>query len=112
MAIIQTWVPEHTIKLKAIRGADGVTVVKALIRHPMDSGFVLTRFYVPIPAHFIETLTFVHNDKMVFRCNWSRAVSKDPFLSFKFRGAEVGDSLDAKWVDNKGLSDSGHFTVE
>ncbi|MDN5873919.1 MAG: thiosulfate oxidation carrier complex protein SoxZ [Sinobacteraceae bacterium] len=105
------WQPKHTIKVKAVRGADGVTTVKALISHPMDSGFEFTYDFVPIPAHFIETLTFVHNDKTVFRCNWGPAVAKDPFLSFKFGGAKAGDSLDAKWVDNEGMRDSGHFTI-
>ncbi|MGD8853473.1 MAG: thiosulfate oxidation carrier complex protein SoxZ, partial [Gammaproteobacteria bacterium] len=34
------------------------------------------------------------------------AVSKNPYLSFKFTGAKAGDSLTLSWVDNKGESDS------
>jgi sulfur-oxidizing protein SoxZ len=37
---------------------------------------------------------------------WSGAVSKTPYLSFKFKGASVGDTLKISWVDNKGESDS------
>lgn len=112
MAAEDAWVPRGTIKVHARRGADGVTEVKALIRHPMDSGFEFTKDFVPIPEHYIETLTFLHQGRLVFRCNWGPAVSKDPFLSFKFRGAKVGDALEARWVDDKGMSDSGQFAVE
>jgi sulfur-oxidizing protein SoxZ len=37
---------------------------------------------------------------------WGAAVSKNPYLSFKFSGAKAGDTLKISWVDNKGESDS------
>ena len=33
-------------------------------------------------------------------------MSKNPYMSFKFKGAAKGDSLNLSWVDNKGESDS------
>ncbi|TAM12843.1 MAG: thiosulfate oxidation carrier complex protein SoxZ [Nevskiaceae bacterium] len=108
----EIWKPVGTIKARARVEADGSTLVKVLIRHPMDSGFEFTRDFVPIPPHYIETLTFWHRGRMVFHCNWGPAVSKDPFLSFKFDGAKAGDTLEARWHDNEKLSDSLKFTVE
>ena len=38
--------------------------------------------------------------------HWGTAVSKNPYLSFKFKGAKAGDTLKISWVDNLGKSDS------
>lgn len=97
---------DKTIKVLARVGEDGVVDVKSLIRHPMDSGFMFTAEFVPIPPHYIEVLTFRHRDRVVMRTDWGPAVSKDPFLGFRFRGARKGDPLEVHWVDNKGMSDS------
>jgi len=43
---------------------------------------------------------------------WGVAVSKNPYLSFKFKGAAAGDTVKVSWVDNKGDSDSAETTVK
>jgi sulfur-oxidizing protein SoxZ len=94
-----------TIRVRAISNGD-TTEVQALIQHPMDSGFVKDPQGQIIAAHFIQQLTFEHNDKNVFVADWGPAVSKDPYIKFAFKGANKGDELKISWVDNKGLSDS------
>jgi sulfur-oxidizing protein SoxZ len=42
----------------------------------------------------------------VFKALWGTGISANPYLSFKFRGAAVGDSIKPSWVDNKGGTDS------
>jgi sulfur-oxidizing protein SoxZ len=42
---------------------------------------------------------------------WGAAVSKNPYLSFKFVGAKAGDTIKLSWVDNKGESDSAETQV-
>jgi sulfur-oxidizing protein SoxZ len=37
---------------------------------------------------------------------WGASVSKNPYLSFRFKGGKAGDTLKLHWVDNKGESDS------
>jgi len=93
-----------TIRIRAIATGD-TTEVQALIRHPMDSGFVKDANGVLIPAHHIQTVTFTHNDKTVFTALWGPAVSKDPYIKFSFKGAAKGDMLKAVWVDNFGQTD-------
>lgn len=95
-----------TIKVLARVDKDGVVDVKSLIRHPMDSGFLFTAEFLPIPPHYIEVLTFKHKGKVVLRTDWGPAVSKDPYLEFRFRGGKKGDPIEVHWVDNKGMSDS------
>ncbi len=39
------------------------------------------------------------------------AVSQNPFLSFKFKGAAKGDKVVVKWTDNKGESRTDEATI-
>ncbi len=59
-----------------------------------------------IPAEFIQEVTCEHGGATVLNAEWGSAISKNPFLSFKFSGAKSGDSIKISWVDNKGASDS------
>jgi len=64
-----------------------------------------------IPAHFIQTVTAQLNGKTVLEAQWSQAVSKNPFLGFKVKGAKAGDKVNVSWVDNKGDKNSADATV-
>jgi sulfur-oxidizing protein SoxZ len=59
-----------------------------------------------VPAHFIQTVTGKHNGKEVIVAEWSGAISKNPYLSFQFKGANKGDAVELSWSDNMGKSDS------
>jgi len=85
----------------------GVTTLKALITHPMETGLRKNKKTgKKIPAHFIQNLTVAHNDKNVLDAIWGPAVSANPYLSIKFKGAAKGDSVKISWQDNTGASDS------
>ncbi|MCW9013226.1 MAG: thiosulfate oxidation carrier complex protein SoxZ [Gammaproteobacteria bacterium] len=95
-----------SIKVRAkVKG--GVTVVKTLISHPMETGLRKNKKTgQKIPAEFIQEVTCEHNGNNVLSALWGTAISKNPYLSFKFKGAKSGDTLKVSWVDNKGKSDS------
>lgn len=93
-----------SIRVRAIAG-NGVTTFKSLIRHPMDSGFVSDSKGNLIPPHYIKVVTIKHGGNVVFVADWGPAVSKDPYLEFKFKGGKKGDELTVSWVDNEGQSD-------
>ena len=40
--------------------------------------------------------------KIVLDAQWSQAVSRNPFLGVRVKGAKVGDKISVTWVDNKG----------
>lgn len=95
-----------SIKLRA-KAKDGVATVKALISHPMETGLRKDKKTgKPIPAEFIQEVVAESGGKTVLSAQWGSAISKNPFLSFKFSGAKSGDSIKISWVDNKGNSDS------
>ena len=95
-----------SIKLRA-KAKDGVATVKCLISHPMETGLRKDKKTgKPIPAEFIQEVVCESSGKKVLDAQWGSAISKNPFLSFKFSGAKSGDSIKISWVDNKGNSDS------
>lgn len=97
---------KDTIKIRA-KVQDGVTTVKALMTHAMETGLQKDKKTGElIPAHFINEITAKHNGKVVLTAEWGASVSKNPYLSFAFDGGAAGDSVELSWTDNKGESDS------
>ena len=80
----------------------GVIEVKVLMKHDMESGQRKDAAGKVIPAWHINTLSAKVKDKEVFAAEFGPAVSKDPFLNFKFKGAAKGDRISVTWVDNRG----------
>lgn len=94
-----------SIKLRA-KAKKGTVTVKALMNHPMETGLRKNKKTGKmIPAHHIQEVTATSNDKSVMTAVWGGAISKNPYMSFKYNGAK-GDSLTLSWVDNQGNSDS------
>lgn len=95
-----------TIKIRVKLTDDGV-VVKALIRHPMETGRRKdAETGELVPAHYIESVTADHNGKQVFNAHWGTGVSQNPYLSFKFKGGQAGEKVMLSWRDNKGETDT------
>ena len=93
------------IKIKTRLSGD-VAEIKSLILHPMETGARSDPDSGElVPRHHITELTFTNNGEAVMVANLSTAVSKNPYLSFSFRGAKAGDTLKVGWVDNLGGSD-------
>jgi sulfur-oxidizing protein SoxZ len=91
----------------------GVTDVLVLVSHPMETG----QRPDPndkdkkIPAHYIQKMTFTLNGKEVAASDLGPAVSSDPLVGIKLKGAKAGDKLKVAWSDNKGESGGGETTI-
>ena len=90
---------------------DGIVTVKALITHPMETGLRKDSDGNVVPAHFIQEVTATVGGEVVFTANWGTGVAKNPYLSFKYKGAK-GDLLTLGWTDNMGNSDSLEVEVK
>lgn len=100
-----------SIKLRT-KAKDGVVEVKALIKHPMETGLRKDKKTgEKIPEHFIKEVVVTANDTEVMSADWNVSVSKNPYLSFSYKGAS-GDKVKLTWTDNKGKSDSAEATVK
>jgi sulfur-oxidizing protein SoxZ len=42
------------------------------------------------------------NGKPAIKAFWGPAISKNPLLQFKVKGAKAGDKITVNWVDNRG----------
>jgi|SRR6266481_1891266 len=83
--------------------ANGETEIMVLIDHPMETGQrVDPKTKEKIPPHFIQKLTFSLNGKEVAVADLGVAVSKDPLVKVKVKGAKPGDKVKVTWSDNKG----------
>jgi sulfur-oxidizing protein SoxZ len=83
---------------------DGVTEVKVLMQHPMETGLNKDDDGNLIPAWHITKIKAEHNGKSVLEGEFGPAVSKNPYLVFRFKGGAPGDKVSINWVDTKGES--------
>lgn len=77
--------------------------VKVLMFHPMETGQRKDPATGQLlPVHFIKNVVATLNGKPVLEAQWSQAVSRNPFLNFRVRGAKQGDKVVIRWEDNRG----------
>jgi sulfur-oxidizing protein SoxZ len=101
-----------SIKIRA-KAKNGVTTVKTLMSHSMETGLRKnSKTGEKIPAHHITEVTAEHNGNVVMTANWGIAISKNPYLSFKFKGGAAGDKIKITWVDNMGKGDSAEAAIK
>ena len=90
-----------------------VTEVKALMSHAMETGLRKDKKTgKKIPPHFIKEVNCEHNGAQVMLAHWGVAVSKNPYLSFKFKGGKAGDGIKISWEDNTGKSSSSEAKIK
>jgi sulfur-oxidizing protein SoxZ len=89
------------MKIRATLHGDTADV-RVLILHPMETGQRRDGKGELVPLHYIQSVLVTHNGKAVLEAQWSQAVSRNPFLGIRVKGARVGDKISVIWVDNKG----------
>ncbi|MBS1141631.1 MAG: soxZ [Proteobacteria bacterium] len=91
----------NPMKIRAA-SKDGVTEVKVLVSHEMETGQRKDAAGAIVPAWFITELVAKHGDKVVLTSDFGPSVSKNPYLAFKFKGGAKGEKVTVSWKDNKG----------
>ena len=98
------------MRIRAAANGD-VTEVKILMSHPMETGQRKDASGQLVPAHFIDKVTATCNGKTVLSADWGPAVSQNPFLAFRFKGAKAGDKISVTWVDTNGATRTDEATI-
>ncbi|NBT73101.1 MAG: thiosulfate oxidation carrier complex protein SoxZ [Betaproteobacteria bacterium] len=93
------------------RAQGDVADVRVLMAHEMETGQRKGGDGKVIPAWFIQEVVASHNGKQVMVAQWGPAVSKNPYLQFKVKGAKAGDKVTVTWKDNKGESRTDEAAV-
>ncbi len=90
---------------------DGITEVRVIMNHPMETGLRKGSDGKLVPPHFIQNVTVKLNGKTVIDGQTSQAVSRNPVFSFRVKGAKPGDKIQISWLDNKGETNSTETAV-
>ena len=81
---------------------DGLTDVRVLMSHPMETGLRKDTAGKIIPALYINDVKATSGGKTVLTAKWGQAISQNPYLQFRFKGAKAGDKVVVTWSDNVG----------
>jgi len=98
------------MKIRATLQGDAADV-RILMLHPMETGQRKNSKGEVIPMHFIQSVVVTHNGKTVLDAQWSQAISRNPFLGLRIKGAKAGDRIGVTWTDNKGDKRTDEATV-
>ncbi|HUL96695.1 MAG TPA: thiosulfate oxidation carrier complex protein SoxZ [Usitatibacter sp.] len=98
------------MKIRAAMVGDKVEV-KVLMQHEMETGQRKDSKGALVPEWFIQNVTATVNGKTVLSAQWGPAVSKNPFLSFRFSGAKPGDKVVITWTDSHGDKRTDEATI-
>jgi len=105
----------NTIRIAAPRTAKRGEIIelKALIRHPMESGFRRGASGEVIARDIIVAFECLYNGERVFGATFFPAVSANPFLTFHTTATESG-RLEFRWTDQHGavFAEAVDLTVE
>ena len=100
-----------SVPQKAKRGE--VLEIKALVQHPMETGYRRNTHGGEIPRDIIEKFVCIYNGEEVFSADLFPAIAANPFLAFTTVATESG-TLTFNWTDGKGetRTESASITVE
>ncbi len=94
MARIRLSVPKNAYKGEVI-------TLKALIQHPMESGFRRDARGEAIARNIITKFECIYNDKIIFAADFFPAISANPFLKFHTIARATG-IIRFQWTDQNG----------
>ena len=80
-----------------------VIELKALILHPMETGFRAGTNGRSIPRNIIERFVATWNGTEIFRMDMSPAIAANPFVSF-FTVATESGTIGFRWTGDEGFA--------
>src|SRR5688572_23534098 len=89
------------VSMPATAGKGEIVEIKALIRHPMETGYRVDAVGQPIPRHIVQRFTVTYEGVEVFRMELTQGVSANPFIAFSTVATGTGELILA-WEDEQG----------
>jgi len=83
--------------------------LRALLDHPMESGRRTDSRGNVIDANFLHRVVVKLGERELLVSDLGANLSKNPYFSFEFDGANPDDELTVEWKDNAG--DTRTYTV-
>jgi sulfur-oxidizing protein SoxZ len=87
-----------------------VIEIRALVQHPMETGFRPKGDGTMVPRDIIARFECVYDGETVFAADLHPAISANPFLSFTTVATASGEVL-LRWTDDKGRVQEERATI-
>ena len=88
------------------------TEILVLVKHPMETGWGQDEAsQVPIPAHYIDRMSFELNGRLVAEAQLGPNVDANPLTAIRVENVRPGDKVAVSWIDNWGEGDRVETTV-
>ena len=99
------------VPARARRGE--IIEIKALVSHPMETGYRRTQVGATIPRDIIRRFVCTYNGTEIFSADLHPAISANPFLAFSTVATESG-TIAFSWTGDNGfaVTESASITVE
>lgn len=97
-----------TVPKTAARGE--VIEIKALIGHPMETGYRPGDAGTMLPRNLIHRFTCRYDDEEIFAAELFAAISANPFIGF-FTTATVTGTLTFTWEGDNGFAQTETATI-
>jgi sulfur-oxidizing protein SoxZ len=99
------------VPARAKRGQ--VIEIKALIQHPMETGYRTGPDGALIPRDIIQRFVCTYNGEEIFSAELFPAIAANPFLAFSTTATESG-VIAFRWTDDRGQTqlETVNITVE
>jgi sulfur-oxidizing protein SoxZ len=99
------------VPARAKRGE--VIEIKALIQHPMETGYRTGSDGALIPRNIIQRFVCTYNGEEIFSADLFPAIAANPFLAFSTTATESG-VIAFRWTDDRGQAqvETVNITVE
>ena len=78
-----------------------VLAIKALIRHPMETGYRVDAVGQRIPRHIVRRFAVHYDGEQVFAMDMTQGVAANPFIAFSTVATRSGE-LVFTWEDDRG----------
>jgi sulfur-oxidizing protein SoxZ len=78
-----------------------IVEIKALLQHPMETGFRTGPDGALVPRHIVDRFLCTFEGEEVFSAELHPAIAANPFLSFTMRATRSG-TLTLRWFDDQG----------
>jgi sulfur-oxidizing protein SoxZ len=99
------------VPAKAKRGE--IVEIKALISHPMETGYRTGPHGKLVPRDIINRFSCIYNGEEIFSADLFPAIAANPFFSFTTIATESG-LIAFRWIDDHGRTqlETANITVE
>lgn len=93
--------PLPRVKVPETAAAGEIVEIKALISHPMESGFRRDEAGAPIPRRIVHRFSCMFEGVPVFSCDLGPGVAANPYFAFSARVPDSG-TFTFVWEDDDG----------